>query len=240
MPRRRLRRWVVRPLVLALLLAGAFVGWRYVTGNQGVVVPGRVYRSGQLSSAGLDRTIRLRGIRTVLNLRGRNPDQPWYRRERATTLARGATQVDVPLASDLWLTRDQARTLVELIDSCEPPLLIHCEWGAERTGLVSAFVELLRPGGSLASARAQFAPWYLFAPMKDGLRMRGHLDPYEGWLAMRNEHHTPRGFRRWIGREYRPGHPCREDWPYDPYPLVVITRPGRTAERVAARPLPHR
>ena len=37
---------------------------------------------------------------------------------------------------------------------------------------------------------------------------------------------TPANFRRWVKHGFKPGVPNREQWPYDPYPLVVITRPG--------------
>ena len=43
-------------------------------------------------------TIRELGIRTVLNLRGPNPGDGWYDRERATTLSTGAVQIDMPLS----------------------------------------------------------------------------------------------------------------------------------------------
>jgi protein tyrosine phosphatase (PTP) superfamily phosphohydrolase (DUF442 family) len=238
--RRRLRRWIVRPIALVSLAVAAFVGWRYATGNQGIVVPGRIYRSAQLDSDGLAETIRRHGIRTVLNLRGSNPDQPWYRAERAATLGAGATQVDVPLASDFWLSRVQARTIVDLLDSCEKPILVHCEWGAERTGLVCSIAELLKPGGSVVSALGQFSTWYLFLPVRDGRRMRGHALAYRDWLSARGLSHSPERFRGWIKREYRPRHPSREEWPYDPYPQFVVTRPPAMVDRVAGRPAPMR
>src|SRR5205823_11137226 len=101
------------------------------------------------------------------------------------------------------------------------------EWGAERTGLVSALAELLRPGGSLDDARAQFSIRYLFLPVRDGARMAAHLDRYAAWLRVQGAPHTPDRFRRWVAEGFRPGHPSREEWPYDPYPLVVVTRPAK-------------
>jgi hypothetical protein len=224
MRRARWRR-VARPVAAALLAALAIVGWRWGTGNFGVVEPGRIYRSAQLGPGGLARTLGAYRIRTVLNLRGSNPDRAWYRAERAATLAAGATQVDVPMSSDQWLARDQARTLLEVLDAGAYPLLIHCEWGAERTGLVAAIATLLRPGSSLADARAQFSPYFLFLPLRDGRVMAGHLDAYEAWLRRKRVDHTPARFRLWLAQDYRPGSPSREYWPYNPYPLVVVTRP---------------
>lgn len=222
----RLRKLVPRLAVGVIVILGGFVAARWGTGNRGVVVPGAIYRSAQLTARGLARDLERHGIRTVLNLRGTNPDQPWYRAERATTLAAGATQVDVPMASDHWLSREQARKLLELLDGCERPLLIHCEWGAERTGLASAFAELLRPDGSVARARRQFSGWYLFAPTADGRKMRRHVDAYAQWLVLWKIEHTPEHFRNFITLGYRPGYPSRDDWPYDPYPLAVVTRPA--------------
>ena len=200
--------------------------------NFGVVRPGQIYRSGQMGAGSLSRVVRDRGIRTVLNLRGANPDEPWYRDEREAANALGATQIDVAMSSCEWMSRVQARAIVDVLDTCEYPLLIHCWRGSERTGLVSAFSELLRPDGSLESARAQFSIRYLFVHAGDGVVMPRHLDQYEAWLAGQGLGHDPARFRRWIADGFRPGQPSREDWPYDPYPLTVVTRPapGRLAE----------
>lgn len=231
--RRRLR-WLRRTITIPLLLAGGFVGVRYGTGNFAEIEPGAYYRSAQLTAGGLARTLRTNQIRTVVNLRGCNPEQDWYRAERAATLAAGATQVDLAMASDLWLSRDQMRTLVDVLRTAERPVLLHCEWGAERTGLASAIVELLRPGGSLESARDQFGPYYLYLPTADGLVMSGHVDAYEAWLRENQFAHSPGRFLTYANEAYDPGSPSREEWPYDPYPLVVVTRPEADAVAGAA------
>jgi hypothetical protein len=215
-----------------LLLPLSFLGWNRATDNFGTLVPGQIYRSSQMTAESLARTIRARKIRTVLNLRGANPLESWYRGERSTTLGAGATQIDIAMSSCLWMSRAQLRTLVHVLDTCDHPLLIHCQWGAERTGLVSAFAELLRPGGTLEDARAQFSIRYLFVPVKDGKIMMDHLDQYEAWLRAQGKHHAPDLFRRWVAEGFQPGVPGREQWPYDPYPLVVITRP-ETPDRLA-------
>lgn len=226
---RKIRRTVLAVLLPFVLVPSAFIGWRWSGGNQGVVVPGQVYRSSQLGPSQLREVFRDRGIRTVLNLRGPNASQDWYNDELKTTLEQGATQIDIPLASDHWLSRDQARTLVQVLDTADRPLLIHCQFGAERTGLVTAFEELLRLGGSLESARAQFSVYYLFLPVQDGAVMIGHLHAYESWLSSTGRTHSPDAFRRWLTSEYVPPSPSREQWPYDPYPLRVVTSPSPLA-----------
>ena len=230
----RIRRWVVRPCLVPLLAALGFLGWNLATGNFATVRPGRVYRSGQLRAADLGRIVRDEGIRTVLNLRGAHSEQAWYRAERGAALGAGATQIDMAMSSCEWMSRDQARMLVRVLDTCEYPLLVHCRRGAERTGWVSAITELLRPGGTLEDARGQFSLRYLFVRAGDGAIMRDHLDRYEGWLRERGSGHTPAQFRRWVAAGFRPGRPGREQWPFDPYPLVVISHPAPPAARLAA------
>jgi hypothetical protein len=214
--------------MLSLLVLAAPVGWivwNQAHHNFAVLQPGRIYRSGQMPAPALRRTIQAHGIKTVLNLRGPNPAESWYRQERETTLASGATQIDLPMSSCVWMSRLQLRELIGVLQRCEYPLLIHCAWGSERTGLVSAIAALLRPGSTLQEARDQFSLRFLFVPLGDGKIMSEMLDRYESWLRANRLEHRPETFRTWAIRHYVPGTPNREQWPYDPYPLVVITRP---------------
>jgi protein tyrosine phosphatase (PTP) superfamily phosphohydrolase (DUF442 family) len=233
MRRAGIRRWIVRGLAVVLAPVLGFLAWSLASDNFGTVRDGQVYRSGQMSAGAIERTVRARGIKTVVNLRGAHPEKAEYRDERAAVLGAGATQVDIAMSSCEWMSRAQAKTLVDVIDTLERPILLHCWHGAERTGLASAFSELLRPGGSLASARAQFSIRYMFLPIKDGAVMSAHLDHYEAWLREQHLEHAPAHFRRWVDDGFRPGRPSREQWPYDPYPLIIITRPAPEAVRMA-------
>lgn len=233
-PPYRVARWCLKITAAAALVAILYVAWDQATYNFGTVQPGRIYRSGQMPAHALARTLRNYGIKTVLNLRGVNPSLAWYPAERETTLKAGATQIDIPMSSCLWMSRVQLRTLIDALETAEYPLLVHCAWGAERTGLVSAFAELLRPGASLADARAQFSLGYLFLRINDGKIMAEHLDRYEAWLKEQGLSHSATHFKRWVNEGFVPGVPSREQWPYDPYPLIVISRPPAKA---AGQPL---
>jgi protein tyrosine phosphatase (PTP) superfamily phosphohydrolase (DUF442 family) len=224
----RLRSILRCALVMAAVMVVpvlAFVAWDQATHNLGPVVTGSIYRSGQMPASALGQTIRERRIKTVVNLRGSNPSDKWYRDELSTTLEQGATHVDIAMSSCLWMSRAQLRMLVETLEKSDRPLLIHCAWGSERTGLASAFAELLRPGSTIEDARAQFSMRYLFVRINDGKVMAEHLDEYENWLHKIGQKHTPANFHRWVDEGFQPGRPSREEWPYDPYPLVVVNRP---------------
>ncbi len=189
-----------------------------------------------MEPADLARVLRSHRIRTVLNLRGSHPESPWYRGERAATLAAGATQVDIPLSSCEWMSRAQARALLEVLEAAQRPLLVHCFHGSERTGMVAAFAELLRPGSTLGDAEGQFTLRHLYVGLGDGVVTHRHLEAYRAWLLARSTPHTPDRFRRWLLAEYTPGQPCREQWDYDPYPLVVTTRAPAPNVSRSARP----
>jgi len=223
---RRRVRVAIAALTVAILPPAGYVAWDMSLHNFGTVEPGRVYRSGQMPAAAISRAVRGYRVKTVLNLRGANPREAWYRAEREATTAAGATQVDVPMSSCEWMSRAQIRAVVRVLDTCEYPLLIHCQWGSERTGLVSAFATLMRPGATLAEAKSQFSLRYLFARVGDGKLTAEHLDRYEAWLRDHRRSHEPARFRQWVDEVYRPGVPSREQWPYDPHPLVTVTRPA--------------
>ena len=147
------------------------------------VQPGRIYRSGQMPASALARTIRDYRIKTVLNLRGANKDR-WYRAERATTLEAGATQVDIPMSSCIWMSRAQLRTLdrdvryggISRCSSIASGVRSAPAWPRPSPSCSA-------PDGTLEDARAQFSIGYLFVRVNDGKVMAEHLDQYERWLA---------------------------------------------------------
>ena len=227
MPPRRLRKLVTAAIFYesSLAIGAEAAAWLLLfSDNFGVVEAGKLYRSGQMGAASLASKVREHRIKTVLNLRGSHPESAWYRDERAATLDGGATQVDIPLSSCEWMSRAQARALLEVLETARRPILVHCFHGSERTAMVSAFAELLRPGSTLEDAEGQFSARYLYFGIGDGVVTHHHLESYEGWLRDHSLAHSPDHFRRWLGSEYKPGEPSREQYQYDPYPLVVVTR----------------
>jgi hypothetical protein len=231
---RRKTAWGLALLAALAVPPAAFVAWDQATYNFGSVQRGRTYRSAQMPATVLAETLSRHGIKTVLNLRGSNPTNRWYQEEVTATNGAGATQIDVAMSSCVWMSRAQLRALIGALEHAEYPLLVHCWWGSERSGLVSAFAELLRPGSRLADARAQFSLRYLFVRVNDGKVMAEHLDQYENWLLDNHLEHDLANFHRWVDEGFQPGIPSREQWPYDPYPLVVITRPGAAPEVISA------
>ena len=228
-------RRVLLLLLLVLLVPASYLAWDLWNHNFGTLEANRIYRSAQMPAADLARSIHDHQIKTVLNLRGFNPGLPWYPAERAAATEAGADLIDISVSSCEWMSRTQLKTIVRVLDTCEYPLLMHCQWGSERTGWASAIATLLRPGATLDDAKRQFSLGYLFIRAGDGKVMAEHLDQYENWLASRRWSHSPERFRLWVNDGYRPGVPNRESWPYDPKPLIVITHPQPARAPVAGK-----
>jgi tyrosine-protein phosphatase SIW14 len=94
----------------------------------------RLYRSAQPNLEGLS-ALAETGIKTVINLRMSDDILP---KEAETAIAAGMTYRNVPLSGWRRPTDEQVNTVLALIDSSTPPVLIHCERGADRTGTIIA------------------------------------------------------------------------------------------------------
>src|SRR4051794_32961625 len=82
--RRSYIRLAFRGLVAGIAIALAVEAARVLfVGNFHTIIPGRAYRSAQLSGDDLRDAIKSNGIRTIINLRGRNPWMDWYKDECA-------------------------------------------------------------------------------------------------------------------------------------------------------------
>lgn len=148
-------------LLAALMLTVGWFGGLHDSGNYHEILPGELYRSGQLDAGALADRIRRDGIRSVVNLRGPQTGKPWYDAERAVTDAAGVAHFDMAMLSSRSVDRAQADRLVALLRDAPKPMLIHCEGGADRTGLASALY-LAATGRPLDQAAGQLSARYGF------------------------------------------------------------------------------
>lgn len=204
-----MRRFRLASLALvALVTAGALaapgpVNRFFFDENLIAVVPGGIYRSAQPSGPELDEFIDRLGLRSVLNLRGERGGSEWLVEEREVSRVRGVEHHTVRLSAKNLPPAQRLREIVAILDGAPRPLLLHCQGGVERSGLVGA-VAVLLAGGDLAAARAQFAPSKGFIAWISRSEVPRVLDQYQDWLAVRGEDSTPDRFRTWVATEYHP------------------------------------
>ncbi len=130
-------------LAALVLLAGAWVIGLRLTGNIHEVEASRIFRSAQLSPAQLTELVNERGIKTILNLRGQNLEDGWYRDEFSVSEKLGLAYENLTLSANHEPDDATLKRLVQLMQKAQRPLLIHCEAGADRSGLASALYRLV-------------------------------------------------------------------------------------------------
>jgi tyrosine-protein phosphatase SIW14 len=127
-----------------------------------VVVPGRFYRSGQMTAAGFTDAIAKLHIRTVINVQDDVPDPDldrtfWNRHTiKESALCRQLGVRFVQLSPDLVPHRQAGHKRPETIeqflaimdDERNYPVLIHCRAGLHRTGCLSAVYRMEYEGWS--------------------------------------------------------------------------------------------
>jgi len=192
-------RWTIALVGLAGVLVLAF-DWQ----NFHVVLRDVVCRSGQPTVALLERQLAQHRIRSIINLRGPNPDERWYQEERALAMEYGASLYDFPINRIQLPSAEELRQTVQILDECPKPVLIHCASGIDRTGLVAAVSVLLLDDNatSQSAAAGQFRiacgnfPWCRSTHKQVVLQM------YEQWLARNGVPHSRQRFRHWACEIY--------------------------------------
>mgnify|MGYP001199726615 CR=1 FL=1 len=197
-------------LAAAGLLAGllAEAHFVYFGRNWHVVIPGRVYRCAQLSTAELPALLQSHDIRTVINLRGTCVGFDWYTSECRATSQGGVSQEDITLSATRLPAPAELRRFVEVLERTEYPVLLHCRQGVDRTGMMAAATLLLLTDVTPDQARRQLSLRYGHIPLGPTRVMNRFLELYEEWLRARRLAHSRAAFRHWAAEEYCPDQ-CR-------------------------------
>lgn len=130
------------------------------------VVPGRLYRSGQMTAAGLRETIDRYRIKTVINLQHENPDplmpERWLGKPvvRESDVCRDLgvkyhllTPDLLPTPNDLTKPPPVVDEFLKILDDeSSYPVLLHCKAGLHRTGRLTAIYRMEYEGWSVGEA----------------------------------------------------------------------------------------
>jgi protein tyrosine/serine phosphatase len=158
-------RILVAILVFFGLPLGGYTLYTVATGNFHEVVAGHVFRSAQLSKAELTGKIQRHGIKSVLNLRGKNAGRDWYDDEIEVCKKDGVVHYDVPLSAGKDVSVKRMDALVTILKKAPKPLLIHCESGADRAAFGAALYHLAVEGKSASEADNELTIWYGHLPL---------------------------------------------------------------------------
>jgi len=170
------------------------------------VVPGEAARAAQAWAGRLGPFLERRGIRAIVNLRGRNDDLSWWKKETAAAEARGIAHFDAMLDSRKLPTRQMLTALIAAFDAAPRPFMLKCSGGQDRTSFAAALYLVHRRGWTaMAAAKAQFARFpYLHFPKRHQRWLKVFLDfarqdadgaPLAGWVR---EIYTPEKAAAWL------------------------------------------
>jgi len=163
------------------------------------VVPGEAARMAQPWAGFYRRFLARRGIRGIVNLRGRNDDLSWWQDETAAAAALGVTHFDTMLDSRRLPTQAMLTDLMAAFAQTKRPFVVKCSGGQDRTSLALALYLIQRDGWeALPAARRQFSRWpYLHFPKAQQRWLARFLD-----FAAENAKDAP--ITEWIAQEYAP------------------------------------
>ena len=145
-------RRLFRSLVVVALLAGGLAWWktggedRFVPKRFGVVVPGRIYRSGQISKWLIEDVLVHHEIQAIIDFNGFDWNDEHQQAELAVAwkhkiaVTRFAQSGDG--TGDIYYYA-QAIKIMHDFDRAGRPILVHCAAGSQRTGAAVAFYRLL-------------------------------------------------------------------------------------------------
>jgi hypothetical protein len=170
------------------------------------VVPGEASRAMQAWAGGLAPFLRRRGIRAIINLRGRNDDLSWWKKETATAKGAGIDHLDAMLDSRRLPTRAMLMRLIETFDTAPRPFMLKCSGGQDRTSFAAALYLIHRGGWqAMDVARAQYARFpFLHFPKTHQRWLKAFLDfafenaadqPLAQWIA---DGYTPEKLKAWL------------------------------------------
>ena len=155
-----------------------------------------MWRSNQPNPRQVAEHVRLRGIKTIINLRGPST-RGYYLLEKEACEAIGVELVDFQVYSRDTPTVEKVLEAKALFEEIEYPALMHCKSGADRAGLMSVLYMIFRQNEPVRIAIGQLSKKYLH--MREG--KTGLLDAFfETYLAAEAE--TGIGFESWLTSEY--------------------------------------
>jgi protein tyrosine/serine phosphatase len=162
--KRRTRSSAIAVAIIAFLVIGFFVLWNnglrdyLYPKNFGIVEPGQLYRSGQISHWQIAPTLKSNNIKVIIALSGHGGKAADLQAESDACQQLGIDREVFPLGGDGTGQIQQYAQAIAAIDHAKKsgkPVLVHCIAGAQRTGGVIATYEILVEHRSPADAFAQ-------------------------------------------------------------------------------------
>jgi protein tyrosine/serine phosphatase len=167
---RRLKFFVAVMALLILIGAGYFL-YMEEQGNFHPITYGEAYRSAILDRDELEYYIENYSIKSIVNLLGDHPNEPWYREEIEICTDHNVKHYNVSLPVSHEPTEEDVQKLVEIFRNAPRPVLIHCKAGADRSGLAAAMWKFIVDKEPKSEAGKQLSILYGHIPIGKTIAM---------------------------------------------------------------------
>jgi protein tyrosine phosphatase (PTP) superfamily phosphohydrolase (DUF442 family) len=154
--------------------------------------------------ADLERWIGEKGLKSIINLRGRKEDERWFISERELAAKHGIALHNFRLSPHELPGYLDLISMLEILATAERPLLIHCRHGVDRTGLVSALALAVEKDPPLRELKDQFSWKYGVLPFYVSTGPY-FFSLYEKWLERTGSAHSLANLHSWIRNDYVDG-----------------------------------
>lgn len=184
-------------LLFIIFLLTSFFAYNYFSGNVHTVIPGQIYRSGQLNNKQLLKYTKKYHIKTIINLRGIYRNAHWYQVESQFVKAHNIIYYSPWFKSNRLPPKKSLQHLVYLLETVPKPLMFHCEGGADRSGMAAAISYILfKPNASIAQIKRQDS-WIYNALLRKSV---GHqlLPNYFNYLKQHHQASSKAAFMAWL------------------------------------------
>lgn len=147
----------IKMLAIFIITLSIFVLDVAKNGNFHTITAGEAYRSAQLDKDQLAYYIKKYRIKSILNLRGKNASKSWYEDELSFSAENNVMHYDVALSAYREPGQKDILEIMDIFLHAPRPLLIHCQAGADRSGLVAAMWRVVIDKKPKAEAEKQLS-----------------------------------------------------------------------------------
>lgn len=156
----------------------------------------QAFRSAHPSPRFIKKLQKEKGLKTIINLRGKNRTGQ-YMLENEACEELGVTLISIPFSSRTPPKPENIKLFLEALDNVEYPILLHCKSGADRAGLGSALYQFHKKGIPLDESRQLRASYGHFKSSETGV-----LDYFIELWNKYHEENPKTEFLTWIETNY--------------------------------------
>lgn len=166
-PASKLKKLISRILLIAAIVLGCYLYYTIeIKSNFRTVIDGQIYRSAQPKPDQLRGWIKKYNLKTIVTLRGASSDLSKIEGQIAKD-----TGTDINyfrLSAYRLIPADQLLELINVIETGDKPMLLHCRQGIDRAGTASALAVWFLTDASYSDAK-----WHSFVPPHPWKRKKG-------------------------------------------------------------------